>query len=264
MGAALFVAVCAQSAIIYNGDLNTAVVKKGNNQGGERYYLNTSTDIVNRINNGGDQTNVTVVAANKWMLSSVSKGFVYGDTGGAPGEGGAFVQHPKNDFKGNRRSVFQFAKDNQQTTGSYDIKMDIFLFDDPATNGVLFLQGDLYAWNSGEEGAILDVGGSDDIFGPDVVTLLDHVTFASTNIAVSTWTPVDLGTVNLGYDYYAWRFTVEGARPGDLFAFDNVVVAVPEPGTFGLLSFAGVGLFMARRKRVQKLNQTSSSHATFY
>lgn len=235
MGAALFMAVCAQSAVIYNGDLSAPVNKEGNNGGKTIYFLDASTEKVNYYVTG-ESTNTTTVGVSEWMISKVSRGFEYSRTGGVTGDG-AFVQHSDNAFNGKPRSVFQFAKDNKATKGSIDIKIDVFLDDNSSGADTLSFWVDLYAWNTGEDGVCLSVWEKSlDNLGTDAVTLLDTVVLSSGTIANAAWTTVDVGTIDLGtgYDYYAWRISVLGAGVDDIFAFDNVVV--PEPATMGLLS----------------------------
>lgn len=234
----LFVAVCAQSAVVYNGDLNTVVERDPDSSkaGMVQYALDAATETLHYGN--GKKKSKTNTPLNAWLLALLSKGFEYSRTGGATGDG-AFVQHSKNGFYGKPRAVLQFAKDSKATIGSVDIKMDVFLDDNSSGDDTLRFWVDLYAWNAGATGVALSAGDNlNDIQGADEVRLLDHVILSSASIASATWTTVKLGTIELGagYDYYAWRIGVVGAGMGDFFAFDNVIVS--KPASMGLLSMA--------------------------
>lgn len=239
LGTALVVAMSAQSALIYNGDLNAAVEKEGDGNSNTAFHVDPVTEKINYTVNGS-VIHTTSVNVNEWTHNLSPRGFDYSATGGANGDG-AFVQHSGPDtMNGSLRSTIQFAKDNGITKGDVDIKMDVFLRDGSAT-GTLLLFVDLYAWNSGQTGPIIGSGKkSKDVLG-DAVILLDNIEFSSLDMDASTWTTVDVGHVNLGdegYDFYAWRIGVAG-QAGDVFAYDNVVV-ISKSSTLGLLSLAWV------------------------
>jgi hypothetical protein len=106
--------------------------------------------------------------------------------------------------------------------------MDVFLDDNSASNALTFLV-ELYAWNSGQTGPKLSLGGpTANVATYNVTTLggaqtILNARIAATSVADAAWQTVTLGKVDLGsgYDFYAWRIGVMGQTNGDGFAFDN-------------------------------------------
>ena len=228
-----------EGAVVSNGDLNKAVGQYGSTRGNSGYYLDTSTGNVledQTISSAGGIANAdTGVDAGQWVWSTLTRGLAYDGSGGDSGEGGAFVAYsPGDPFNQKPRAVAQFASDGGATVGLQTICMDVFLDDNSAANALLF-DVEVYAWNGGEIGPKLSLGGATGndptynhtILG-DAVTLLNTQVLAS-SVADATWEKVTLGSVDLGagYDYYAWRIGVMGATNGDDFAFDNIIVRPP-------------------------------------
>ena len=244
----------AQAAIITNGNLNTAPSQIGSVAGNSEFTLNTTS--LNVLENGSN----TGVSANQWVWSSLSRGLTYDAAGGDTGAGGAFIQNDVGDpFNQRARAVAQFANDGGVTLGSQTIRMDVFMDDNSAANALAFIV-ELYAWDAGETGPGLSLGGpagpgqngsSYNVFEPnDAATILNTTVLAS-GVADATWDTVDLGTVDLGtggYDFYAWRIGVMGATDGDGFAFDNVAV-VPEPSSALMAGLFGACSLLVRRRR---------------
>lgn len=237
LSAALFVAVCAQAAVVYNGDLSTAVEMENDFNSNFGFYLDTVTkDVMYVSKKEKDST----VDANAWVWGT-TRAFEYSATGGNP-DGGFTDDKTATDHNAKARSVLQFAEDSKATIGSITIKLDVFLEDNTASD-TLFFNIELYAWNAADTGPQLSCGGSTaggadykvTALG-DAVTLLDNIVLSSETIPASTWTTVSLGAVDLGtgYDYYAWRIGAVGQNNEDNYAFDNLRIS--EPMTMGLLS----------------------------
>lgn len=258
MSIALLVAVGAQSALIHEGNLDTAVGAYPNSGVKELYSLDNATGNVWVEHQNGDPSEDTGVDANQWLLTSVSKGFIYSLTGGKSGSG-AFVNNAVE--LGNKpRGLMQFVNDGGATVGDSTISMDVF-FNDASVAGDLAFGVEVYGWNAGETGVKMAVAGGNAALssiytdplrfdlGDAIMLLRAEVAAADAGIASNDWSTVNLGTVasGTGYDFYAWRFSVAGATDGvDGYAFDNVVI--PEPATLGMISVAGIALVMARRK----------------
>lgn len=242
----------AHAAIIANGNFNTAVSQNSSFAGNSEFTLNTTTFDVEE--DGSD----TGVNAGEWVWTNLTRGFEYSGTGGDTGEGGALVNYSGGDsFNQKPRGVAQFSNDGSATTGSQTISMDVFMDDNTASNALSFIV-ELYAWNSGDTGPLLSLGGAtanDSSY--NVTTLGDATTILNTivtaaSVSDAAWDTVTLGSVDLGtgYDYYAWRIGAMGQTDGDAYAFDNisVVSAIPEPSAIVLFSIAGVMLLLLRRR----------------
>lgn len=241
----------ATGSIISNGNLNTGVAQYGSSKGDTGYYLDTaSLDVFEQPTTGGPVD--TARNAGEWLWSTLTRGFAYSAGGGAA-EDGAFVPYtPGDPFNQRPRAVVQFAYDGSLTTGSRTIRMDVLMDDNTASTPLTFLV-ELYAWNRGQTGPKLSLG------GPNVNTATYNVTtlgsaqtilktqIAATSVADAAWQTVTLGTVDLGngHDFYAWRIGAMGQSPGDAFAFDNVRV-IGEPPTYGQW-IGGFGLDTAVR-----------------
>ena len=92
----------------------------------------------------------SIANPNEWIVPSLSRGFTYNADGGAGGTGdGAIVDNPASSFNQKPRAVFYFADDDQQSTGSLDFELDVFLDDNTASNALQFLV-EIYAWNDGQ------------------------------------------------------------------------------------------------------------------
>jgi hypothetical protein len=217
-------------SIISNGRLNTVVSQYPSSLGDSTYYLEPTTLVVFEQQPGGAAVN-TGKAPGTWLWSTLTRGFAYSPNGGAGGTGdGAFVAYtPRDPFNQRPRAVAQFAADNKTTRGSQTLRMDVFMDDNSASNPLTFLV-ELYAWNSGQTGPKLSLGGgaansatyNSTILGNAQTLLKTQV--AATSVADAAWQTATLSTVDLGngYDFYAWRIGVMGQTTGDTFAFDNV------------------------------------------
>lgn len=212
------------NALISNGRLDQIVGQYSGIAGNSEYTLDTTT--LNILENGSD----TGVDANAWLWSALTRGFSYDASGGGTGQGGAFVG--SSDFNQKPRAVAQFATDGKTTQSWQSIKMDVLMDDNTASNALTLLV-ELYAWNTGELGPQISLGGgtvNDPSYNVtnlnDAATLL-NTTIAATAVGDATWETFDLGNVDLGsgYDYYAWRIGIMGAEIGDNFAFDNLTVS---------------------------------------
>jgi hypothetical protein len=224
-------------AIISNGDLGITVTQYGSSDGNTGYYLDTTTLDVFEQTSTGSPVN-TARNAGEWLWSRLSRGFAYNASGGAAGDG-AFVAYTGADsFNQRPRAVVQFAHNGSTTTGPQTLAMDVFLDDNSASHALTFLV-QLYAWNAGQTGPRLSLGGAtENVATYNVTTLggaqtLLNTRIAATSVADAAWQTVTLGQLDLGngYDFYAWRIGVMGQSPGDGFAFDNVRV-VGEDTTF--------------------------------
>lgn len=209
-------------SMVTNGDLDAVVNQYGSNSGAAGYSLDTTT--LNVMDDGSTDTGVD---ANEWLWSTLTRGFSYDPNGGDGGTGdGAFVQNGSSRFNQRFRSVILFADDQKETTGEREVRVDLFLDDNTASNALTF-HCELFAWNSTQAGPSLSLGGDQsgyNLTAPgDAVTLLD-TTVAATEVSDATWETQLLGTfdVGSGYDFYAWRIGVSGQADGDFFAFDNL------------------------------------------
>lgn len=244
---ATFAACTAQASLITNGDLETEVVASGSAIGSTEYTLASPDVLENGVASAFDE--------NQWVLTNVTRGFEYNATGGNGG-GGAFTQDTPQTQNGRNRGVVFFANDASATTGSVDLAMDVFFTD--AAGADLDFSIELYAWNSGQIGAGLSVGGGTGSWNQtnlnDAVSLLDTSILAS-SVADSTWSTVTFSSgldLGIGYDFYAWRIGVRNAANTDAYGFDNLTVTsspVPEPSSFALLAgLVGLGFTVLRRK----------------
>ena len=220
----------ATGSIISNGRLNTVVSQYPSSLGDSAYYLDPTTLVVFEQRPTGSPIN-TGREAGTWLWSTLTRGFAYSANGGAGGTGdGAFVSYtPGDPFNQRPRAVAQFAADNKTTRGSQTLRMDVFMDDNSASDPLTFLV-ELYAWNSGQTGPKLSLGGGSANNATYNSTVLGNAqTILKTQIAAASvpdaaWQTATLGTVDLGngYDFYAWRIGMMGQTTGDAFAFDNV------------------------------------------
>ncbi len=237
-----FAATASYGALISNGDMNTAVSTQPDTHGGTILGVDQSDGTIT-----GGINDPVVASVNEWVLTTLTRGFTYDATGGRDGTGG-FVRRATNQNAKPRGFVF-FAQDDKATTGSQIISMDSLVID---ANSGLSVNVQLYAWNFGQTGAQLGVGGDNaDTFVFDYDVLGDAVKLLETSIVETTgeWATTELGTAELGtgYDYYAWRISVVGAGGADTFSVDNLTV-IPEPATLGMVAaFGGAVLFIRRR-----------------
>ena len=216
------------SRLISNGDLNIVVNQYNDNSGDTAFSLNPQNlkILANNIE--------TDVQANEWLWSSLTRGFQYVQSSEETGENGAFISKEiKADHETFRpRAVAQFSRDLKATKGSRSLRMDVML-DDNSDRGDLTLLVELYAWNQGQAGPALSMGGP----RPNhptyhVTTLNDAVPVLSTQVPASkisdnSWETINLGALDLGggYDFYVWRIGILSATVDDRFAFDNVRIA---------------------------------------
>ncbi len=216
------------SRLISNGDLNIVVNQYYDNSGVTAFSLNPQNlkILANNIE--------TDVQANEWLWSGLTRGFQYGQSSEKTGENGAFISKEiKADHATFRpRAVAQFSRDLKATKGVRGLRMDVML-DDNSDRGDLTLLVELYAWNQGQAGPALSMGGP----RPNhptyhVTTLNDAVPVFSTQVLASSisdnsWETINLGALDLGdgYDFYAWRIGILSATVDDRFAFDNVRIA---------------------------------------
>jgi arylsulfatase A-like enzyme len=224
-------------AVISNGDLGTAVAQYGSSDGNTGYYLDTGTLDVFEQTSTGSPVN-TARNAGDWLWSRLSRGFAYNASGGVAGDGAFMAYTGVDPFNQRPRAVVQFSHNAYTTTGPQTISMDVFLDDNSASHTLTFLV-QLYAWNAGQTGPRLSLGGgTENVATYNVTTLGGAQTLLDTRIAATTvadaaWHTVTLGQPDLGtgYDFYAWRIGVMGHSPGDGFAFDNLRV-IGEDTTF--------------------------------
>ena len=216
--------VAATPGLIKDGDLDKAITRGSDGGGNTQYYLDASNSVMRGtgIDTGRD--------VDSWIWTGLSKGFVYGATGGRNGSGG-FVQG--GDENGRPRAVFHFARDDMSARGDSDVAMDVY-FEDKSGAGDLRFYIELFGWITAADGPRLTPGGpnadvtSYNSWELNSATLLLESTVYASNLTVATWSTVPLGTADLGdgYNYYAWRLGVVGARDGDSYAFDNVTAKV--------------------------------------
>ena len=216
------------SRLIINGDLNTTVNQYNDVSGDTAYSLNPRTleVLANDIE--------TDIQVNEWLWSGLTRGFQYRHSSEEAGGNGAFIsreiRYANVPFR--PRAVAQFSRDLKATKGTRTLRIDVML-DDNSVRGELTLLVELYAWNRGQVGPNLSMGGPH----PNeptyhVTTLNDAITVLSTQVSANTiadnsWESVNLGELDLsdGYDFYAWRIGVLSATVDDRFAFDNVRIA---------------------------------------
>ena len=216
------------SHLISNGDLNTTVDQYNDVSGATAYSLNPRTLKVfaNNIETG--------IQANEWLWSGLTRGFQYSQGSEEAGENGAFISREIRDEHATfrPRAVAQFSRDLKATKGTRTLRIDVML-DDNSVRGDLTLLVELYAWNRGQVGPNLSMGGphsNEPTY--HVTTLNDAITVLSTRVPANTiadnsWESVNLGELDLsdGYDFYAWRIGILSATVDDRFAFDNVRIA---------------------------------------
>jgi arylsulfatase A-like enzyme len=210
-------------SVLSGGDFNQPISQYNSTDGNSLYRMDSSLNVTE---NGAD----TGIDANEWVWSTLSRGFQYDPNGGAAGQGGAFVSYTGPDsFNQKPRGVIQFATGGQSVAGVQEIRMDVQMQDNSAANPLLF-NLEVYAWNTGQVGPGLSLGGpnandptyNQTILG-DAATLLKTQISAS-DLPDSAWNSLSVGNIDLGvgYDFYAWRIGVQGATDGDDFAFDNI------------------------------------------
>jgi hypothetical protein len=162
-----------------------------------------------------------------------------------PGDGGRV----------NLRAALQFSEDSKATTDLNDFNIDVFL----TTGTAAFYNVELYAWNDGQTGVALTVGGpggggyNTSTFGA-ATTILNNVVIDISDVTADTWTTVSLATdvdLGTGYDFYAWRIGHSNNANDDM-RFDNVSVVpvsvVPEPSSTALIGLGGLALILRRRR----------------
>jgi arylsulfatase A-like enzyme len=220
----------ATGDIISNGNLDQAVAQYGSSHGDTGYYLDPATlDVFEQPTTGSPVD--TGRNAGEWLWSRLSRGFSYSANGRAAGDGAFVAYTPGDPYNQRPRAVAQFAADYKTTRGTQTLKMDVFL-DDNTTTNPLTLIVQLYAWNIGQTGPRLSLGGSNANSATYNVTSLGNArTVLNAQIPAGTvpdaaWQAVTLGPLDLGdgHDFYAWRIGVMGHSPDDAFAFDNVRV----------------------------------------
>lgn len=247
------------AALLYNGSLNDSssisrysFITLGD-EGDTDYSFPSAAGVV-AVNTRNGSGPSSIGLANQWITTLVDRGFLYSPTGGAD-LGGAFVHNSEEaPFNGRSRSVLQFASDNRDTTGWIDVSLDVFFNEASSVDTDLLFNVELFAWNAGQIGPSLSVGGdftsyNTSILG-DATTLIENVEILASSVPSSTWLNIDVAEsldLNDGYDFYAWRIGVRGAASGDIFSFDNVeVTQVPEASVSLLL--ASVTLLLAHRR----------------
>jgi arylsulfatase A-like enzyme len=220
----------ATGDIISNGNLNATVSRYGSSQGDTGYYLNPTTlDVFEEPTTGAPVD--TGRNAGEWLWSTLTRGFSHHPEGRAPGDGAFVAYTPGDPYNQRPRAVAQFAADYKATRGMQPLKLDVFL-DDNTTANPLTLIVQLYAWNIGQAGPKLSLGGGTaNVASYNVTNLGNARTVLNAQIPASTvtdaaWQTVTPGPVDLGdgHDFYAWRIGVMGHSPGDAFAFDMVRV----------------------------------------
>ena len=220
----------ATGDIISNGNLNATVSRYGSSHGDTGYYLNPTTlDVFEEPTTGAPVD--TDRNAGEWVWSTLTRGFSHQPEGRAPGDGAFVAYTPGDPYNQRPRAVAQFAADYKATRGVQPLKLDVLL-DDNSTANPLTLIVQLYAWNIGQTGPKLSLGGGiANVATYNVTNLGNARTVLNAQIPAGTvtdaaWQTVTPGPVDLGdgHDFYAWRIGVMGHSPGDVFAFDKVRV----------------------------------------
>ena len=215
------------SRLVSNGDLNEAVNQNGSAVGTGAFSLDPRTLEV--LEDGV----ATGVVADEWLWSSLTRGFEYRGNGGSTDEDGAFVSSASGIPKNLKpRAIAQFARDLKATQGTRRLRIDVLVEDDRPGDPLTILV-ELYAWNSGQTGPKLSMGGAEpsvpsyNVTRPNDAKTILSTEISATSVANGSWETVELGTVALGsgYDFYAWRIGVMSATDDDRFAFDNIRIA---------------------------------------
>jgi len=226
-------------------DSSTSAESTDASSGTSQYSLDESTG--NLLANESTDTELTTTV-NQWLVTAIRDAPSYIASGGNPG--GAMSSIGGDGGRVNLRAALQFSEDSKATTGLNDFNIDVFL----TTGTAAFYNVELYAWNDGDTGVALTVGGpsgggyNTSTFGA-ATTILNNVVIDISDVTADTWTTVSLATdvdLGTGYDFYAWRIGHSNNANDDM-RFDNVSV-VPEPSTIFLTALGLGGLALRRRR----------------